>query len=80
VAQHLNYAVHGGDGPALLLVHGGQYGSWYAVDSWDTVLAPLAERFRVVALDRPRRLRRARGTLCPRSAGLGGLPLLRVRN
>ena len=39
--------------PALLLVHGGQYGSWYALDSWDTVLAPLAERFRVVALDRP---------------------------
>jgi pimeloyl-ACP methyl ester carboxylesterase len=39
--------------PALLLVHGGQYGSWYALDSWDTVLTPLAERFRVIALDRP---------------------------
>ncbi len=38
---------------ALVLVHGGQYGSWYSLDSWDAVLAPLAERFRVLALDRP---------------------------
>lgn len=39
--------------PPLVLVHGGQYGSWYSLDSWDTVLRPLAEHLRVIALDRP---------------------------
>ena len=47
------YAAGEAPAPRLVLVHGGQYGSWYSLDSWDTVLAPLARRFRVLALDRP---------------------------
>ncbi len=47
------YAAGDEPAPRLVLVHGGQYGSWYSLDSWDTVLAPLAQRFRVIALDRP---------------------------
>ena len=44
----------GGDAaqPRLVLVHGGQFGSYYSLDSWDTVLRPLQRRFRVFAPDR----------------------------
>ncbi len=47
------YAAGEAGAPPLVLVHGGQYGSWYSLDSWDTVLGPLTRRFRVVAPDRP---------------------------
>ena len=47
------YAAGDDGGQRLVLVHGGQYGSWYSLDSWDTVLRPLQRRFRVLAPDRP---------------------------
>lgn len=47
------YAAGDASRPRLVLAHGGQYGSWYSLDSWDTVLRPLERRFRVFAPDRP---------------------------
>lgn len=47
------YAAGDAAQPRLVLVHGGQYGSYYSLDSWDTVLRPLQQRFRLFAPDRP---------------------------
>jgi pimeloyl-ACP methyl ester carboxylesterase len=41
-----------GDGPPLVLVHGGGFGSLYSLDCWSTVLGPLADDFHVVAFDK----------------------------
>lgn len=41
-----------GNGPPLLLVHGGDFGSLYSLDAWSLNLKPLAEHFRVVAFDK----------------------------
>jgi 2-hydroxy-6-oxonona-2,4-dienedioate hydrolase len=41
-----------GRGPALLLLHGGQYGSLYSLDSWSLNLPYLARDRRVLAPDR----------------------------
>lgn len=41
-----------GAGDPLVLVHGGDFGSHYALDAWGPVVAPLARRFRVVAFDK----------------------------
>jgi len=41
-----------GDGPPLLLVHGGDFGSLYSLDGWSLNLERLAQRFHVVAFDK----------------------------
>ena len=41
-----------GEGPPLLLVHGGQFGSMYSLDCWSLVLGSLAQHFRVIAFDK----------------------------
>src|SRR5262249_25059862 len=41
-----------GGGPALLLVHGGDFGSLYSLDAWSLNLEQLAQRFRVIAFDK----------------------------
>ena len=42
-----------GSGDPFVLFHGGQYGSLYSLDSWSLALPRLAERFRVIAVDKP---------------------------
>lgn len=42
-----------GSGEPFVLFHGGHYGSLYSLDSWSLALPPLAERFRVIAVDKP---------------------------
>jgi Predicted hydrolases or acyltransferases (alpha/beta hydrolase superfamily) len=41
-----------GDGPTLLLLHGGDFGSLYSLAGWSLNLESLARRFRVVAFDK----------------------------
>lgn len=41
-----------GDGPPLLLVHGGDFGSLYSLDAWSLNLEALAQQFRVIAFDK----------------------------
>jgi 2-hydroxy-6-oxo-6-(2'-carboxyphenyl)-hexa-2,4-dienoate hydrolase len=41
-----------GDGPPLLLVHGGDFGSLYSLDGWSLNLERFAQRFQVVAFDK----------------------------
>jgi 2-hydroxy-6-oxo-6-(2'-carboxyphenyl)-hexa-2,4-dienoate hydrolase len=41
-----------GSGEPLLLIHGGQYGSFYSLDAWSLNLGPLARHFRVIAFDK----------------------------
>ena len=41
-----------GSGEPLVLVHGGQYGSLFSLDSWSLNLPALAERFHVYAIDK----------------------------
>jgi 2-hydroxy-6-oxonona-2,4-dienedioate hydrolase len=41
-----------GEGPPLVLLHGGLYGSLYSLDSFSLNLPALARRFRVVAFDK----------------------------
>jgi 2-hydroxy-6-oxo-6-(2'-carboxyphenyl)-hexa-2,4-dienoate hydrolase len=41
-----------GQGDPLVLIHGGQFGSIYSLDSWSLNLEPLARHFRVIALDK----------------------------
>jgi 2-hydroxy-6-oxonona-2,4-dienedioate hydrolase len=41
-----------GNGPPLLLLHGGDFGSLYSLDAWSLNLERLAQRFRVVAFDK----------------------------
>ncbi len=41
-----------GQGEPLVLVHGGQFGPGYSLDSWSLNLPVLAQHFRVYALDR----------------------------
>jgi pimeloyl-ACP methyl ester carboxylesterase len=41
-----------GDGPPLVLLHGGQYGGLYSLDAWSLNLPTLARWFRVIAPDR----------------------------
>jgi 2-hydroxy-6-oxonona-2,4-dienedioate hydrolase len=41
-----------GDGEPLVLIHGGQFGSLYSLDSWSLNLAGLTRHFRVYALDK----------------------------
>jgi pimeloyl-ACP methyl ester carboxylesterase len=41
-----------GAGEPLVLLHGGQYSSYYSLDSWSLNLPALAERFHVHALDK----------------------------
>ncbi|HXG36281.1 MAG TPA: alpha/beta hydrolase, partial [Dehalococcoidia bacterium] len=41
-----------GAGTPLLLLHGGEYGSMYSLDSWSLNLPALAQRFHVYALDK----------------------------
>ena len=45
-------AVVAGDGPELVLLHGGEIGSLYSLDSWSLALPALTRRFRVIAPDR----------------------------
>ncbi len=42
-----------GNGEPFVLFHGGHYASLYSLDSWSLALPPLAERFRVIAVDKP---------------------------
>jgi len=44
--------VDAGDGSDVVLLHGGEIGSLYSLDSWSLVLPSLAARFRVIAADR----------------------------
>jgi 2-hydroxy-6-oxo-6-(2'-carboxyphenyl)-hexa-2,4-dienoate hydrolase len=44
--------VEAGQGETVVLIHGGQFGSLYALDCWSLNLGPLARRFRVIAFDR----------------------------
>ena len=44
--------VESGDGPPLVLVHGGEIGSLYSLDCWSLALPALSSRFRVIAPDR----------------------------
>ncbi len=41
-----------GSGPALVLLHGGQFGMFSSLDSWSLNLPALAESFHVVAIDK----------------------------
>lgn len=41
-----------GDGPPLVLFHGGQYGSLYSLDAWSLNLPTLAQHFHVYAVDK----------------------------
>jgi pimeloyl-ACP methyl ester carboxylesterase len=41
-----------GVGESLVLLHGGQYSSYYSLDSWSLNLPALAERFHVYAVDK----------------------------
>lgn len=41
-----------GEGEPLVLIHGGDFGSHYALEAWEPVVPLLAERFRVVAFDK----------------------------
>jgi pimeloyl-ACP methyl ester carboxylesterase len=41
-----------GTGEPLVLIHGGQFGSQYSLDSWSLVLSALAEHFHVYASDK----------------------------
>ena len=41
-----------GQGEPLVLVHGGDFGSAYSLESWEPVVPLLAERFRVIAFDK----------------------------
>ncbi len=60
-AEHLRFAQVGsirtryydaGSGPNLVLIHGGQFGSYYSLDSWSLNLDGFAQAFRVVAFDK----------------------------
>jgi 2-hydroxy-6-oxonona-2,4-dienedioate hydrolase len=42
-----------GSGPALILVHGGHYGSIGCAEDWLPVIPLLAREFRVIAIDKP---------------------------
>jgi pimeloyl-ACP methyl ester carboxylesterase len=46
------YDTGSGD-PPLLLIHGGQFGSLYSLDSWSLNLPEFASHFRVIAYDKP---------------------------
>jgi 2-hydroxy-6-oxonona-2,4-dienedioate hydrolase len=41
-----------GSGEPLVLIHGGQFGSGYSLDTWSLVLPALAQHFHVYALDK----------------------------
>ncbi|MFM9969452.1 MAG: alpha/beta fold hydrolase [Burkholderiales bacterium] len=41
-----------GAGPALILVHGGQFGSMGCAEDWLPAIGPLARSFRVIAMDK----------------------------
>lgn len=44
--------IEAGSGDPLLLVHGGQFGSTFNAEDWDTVIEPLAKDFRVLSIDK----------------------------
>ena len=41
-----------GSGEALVLIHGGHFGSYYCADAWGLNLGPLSKHFHVYALDK----------------------------
>ncbi|MCC7365103.1 MAG: alpha/beta hydrolase [Dehalococcoidia bacterium] len=41
-----------GSGETLVLFHGGHFGSLYSLDAWSMALPALAQRFRVIAVDK----------------------------